>query len=577
MAIQITGTQIKGGEIVNSHIGGSASIADSKLATIATANKVSGSAIQLAGSSGLADSSGLKIAAGGVSNAMLGGSIADSKLSTITTGNKVSGSALQLAGTSAIEDSTGIRLKAATAGDGLNMSSQVMAVNVDDSSIETNGDALRIKASGVTNAMLGGSIANSKLSNSTISGIALGSNLNALSVDDSSIEYSSGSAFNGSAASTVRIKALGVTNAMLGGSIAFAKLADSANIARLDQTETVGAVWAFGGNLPTASANPSSDTQLARKAYVDSVAQGLNVLESVRVATTANVNLANELENGDSIDGVALRTNDRVLVKSQSTGSQNGVYIVQASGAASRSSDLAAGDSAAGIFTFVEEGSTLADCGFVCTTNAKDGSGNVSDTVGTHAIAFSQFSQAGVIAAGNGMSKTGTTLNVGGGNGITANANDIAVDLADVPALQFNVGQGNGLEIKIDSNRGLVKDASGIKVDYDNSTVGIIANKLALKDNSVNFAKLGIMPKSEVLTGVNGSTLAFNLASRVSAADINDFKRVVRVYKNGLRMEYKDSPGTNDEYNISDNGSNTVVTFGGNPASGDVIICFRIS
>ena len=174
------------------------------------------------------NSDALRIKASGVTNAMLAGSIADSKLSQITTSDKVAGSAVELAGTSAFEDSTGLRLKTATAGDGLSMSSQVMAldlneltdatvavgadsfaiidadgnasrkesladyataiagdglaaasgvlaVGVDDSSIETNSDALRIKASGVTNAMLAGSIADSKLNQITTSDKVAGS------------------------------------------------------------------------------------------------------------------------------------------------------------------------------------------------------------------------------------------------------------------------------------------------------------------------------------------------------------------------------------------------------------------
>jgi len=94
--------------------------------------------------------------------------IVDSKLATIATGNKVSGSAVQLNGTSAIEDSSGLRIKAATAGAGLAISSQVMSVGVDDSSIEINSDALRVKATGITNAMLAGSIVNGKLSGPAI-------------------------------------------------------------------------------------------------------------------------------------------------------------------------------------------------------------------------------------------------------------------------------------------------------------------------------------------------------------------------------------------------------------------------
>ena len=136
----------------------------------------------------------------------------------------------------------GIQLAANVAGNGLGLSSGVLSVGVDGSSVELSSDALRVKALGVTNAMLAGSIANAKLANSTISGKALGANLDALAVDDSSIEYSAGSAFNGSAASTIRVKALGVTNAMLAGSIANAKLANS--------SITVGAGQvALGGTL----------------------------------------------------------------------------------------------------------------------------------------------------------------------------------------------------------------------------------------------------------------------------------------------------------------------------------------
>ena len=87
--------------------------------------------------------------------------------------------------------------------------------------------AVSIKSGGVSNTQLAGSIANSKLSNSTISGVALGSNLNNLTVDDSSIELNSGTTFNGSAARTISVKDGGITNDMLAGSIANSKLSNS--------------------------------------------------------------------------------------------------------------------------------------------------------------------------------------------------------------------------------------------------------------------------------------------------------------------------------------------------------------
>ena len=89
--------------------------------------------------------------------------IADTKLATLSTANKVSGSAVQLASTTALENSTGLRLKSAVAGDGLTLSSQALAINVDDASVETSSGSLRVKAAGVTNTMLAGSIAVAKL------------------------------------------------------------------------------------------------------------------------------------------------------------------------------------------------------------------------------------------------------------------------------------------------------------------------------------------------------------------------------------------------------------------------------
>jgi len=97
--------------------------------------------------------------------------------------------------------------------------------NVSSGATIAAGGALTLANTSVTNGMLAGSIANAKLSNSTISGVALGSNLNALTVDDSSIELNSGTTYTGGAARTISVKDSGITNAMLAGSIAISKLA----------------------------------------------------------------------------------------------------------------------------------------------------------------------------------------------------------------------------------------------------------------------------------------------------------------------------------------------------------------
>jgi hypothetical protein len=180
-----------------------------------------------------------------------------------------------------------------------------------------------------------------------------------------------------------------VTNGMIASGIAFAKL--SAPVGAFD----------FGGQTLTNLATPSAASDAATKAYVDAVKTGLDVKDSVRAATTANITLSGT----QTIDGVAVIAGDRVLVKDQSTGSQNGIYVVAAS-AWSRSSDAdLSSEVTAGLFTFVEEGTANADSGWVLTTNN-------AITLGTTALTFAQFSGAGQITAGSGLSKSGNTLSV---------------------------------------------------------------------------------------------------------------------------------------------------------------------
>jgi len=169
---------------------------------------------------------------------------------------------------------------------------------------------------------------------------------------------------------------------------------------------------------------PTDDAHAATKGYVDAARSGLDVKASVRVATTAPVLLASGLENGDTLDGVTLATGDRVLVKDQSTGSENGIYVVQATGAAVRATDAdVSAEVTAGMFTFVAEGTTNADSGWVLTTND-------TVTLGTTALTFAQFSGAGQITAGDGLTKTGNTINAVG----TADRISVSSDAIDIAA-----------------------------------------------------------------------------------------------------------------------------------------------
>jgi len=186
---------------------------------------------------------------------------------------------------------------------------------------------------------------------------------------------------------------------------------------------------------------PSDANDIASKSYVDSSISGLDVKNSVRAATTAAGTLASDFENGDAIDGVTLATGDRILIKDQADASENGVYVVAASGAPSRATDFDSNDEVtSGAFFFIEEGTINGDAGFVLTTNG-------SITLDSTDLTFAQFSGGGQITAGDGMTKTGNTLDVVAGNGITANANNVAVNIDASSALSFNSG---ALDVQID-------------------------------------------------------------------------------------------------------------------------------
>ena len=149
---------------------------------------------------------------------------------------------------------------------------------------------------------------------------------------------------------------------------------------------------------------------LVTKGYVDAVKQALDIKASVHAASTANVSLtagSSGLEAGDTIDGVTLVAGDRVLLKNQTDASENGIYVAVASGGTpARSDDAnASADVTSGMFVWVEEGTANADQGYVLTTN------NVI-TLNTTNLTFTQFSGAGQITAGNGLTKSGNTINV---------------------------------------------------------------------------------------------------------------------------------------------------------------------
>ena len=168
-------------------------------------------------------------------------------------------------------------------------------------------------------------------------------------------------------------------------------------------------------------------TSLASKEYVDAVKTGLDFKDSVRLATTANGTLGSAFANGQSVDGTTLSTGDRILLKNQTTGSENCIYTVNASGAPTRATDFDENaEVTSGAFVFVEAGTQNADSGFVLTTDG-------TITVGSTALAFTQFSGAGSFTAGDGLTRTGNQIDVNDDN-VTIEVNSDAVRIKGIAA-----------------------------------------------------------------------------------------------------------------------------------------------
>lgn len=271
-------------------------------------------------------------------------------------------------------------------------------------------------------------------------------------------------------------------------------------------------------------AEPVNPLDAANKAYVDAARSGLDVKESVHVATTGPVNLATDLNTGDVIDGHTLSTGDRVLVKDQVTASENGIYVVTVSGTAVRATDADDnGEVTGGMFTFVTDGTTNGDTGWVLTT-----SGTI--TVGTTPLTFAQFSGTGQITAGEALEKVGATLNVltdgisihvvgdelsiadgAAGAGLSASAGVLSVALHATGGLEID---GDEVQIKLDGAvNGLITTGDGLALNSNIAGTGLTFTAGTLSVDAINLTSASGGGVVGVLPIANGGTNASDEAT----------------------------------------------------------------
>ena len=297
-----------------------------------------------------------------------------------------------------------------------------------------------------------------------------------------------------------------------------AKAADSA-LSSLSTTVD-GKLNLSGGTLTgalTLSGSPSSDLHAATKAYVDSVAEGLHIHASVVAATTANVALANALENGDALDGITLATGNRILVKNQTTQSENGIYVVQASGQPTRATDFdTALEVDSGDFVFVSGGTVNANTGWVQTSKPA--------TVGTDAITFSQFSGAGTYLAGTGLTLTGNTFSINTATTVDlSTAQSLSNKTIVTPRVQLAMNPQTGTSYTLDladaSNRWVtVSNSSAITVTVPPSvySVGDQINVQQTGSGQITFAQ----GSGVTITSAAGSSSAPKIRSQYGSATV---------------------------------------------------------
>ena len=329
-----------------------------------------------------------------------------------------------------------------------------------------------------------------------------------------------------------------VAGALTGEAVEYDQMNSADNLRlKLDGTDTMSGALDMGSNLISNVTDPATAQDAATKNYVDSVAQGLSAKEACRASSTgSNVIIASELENTDILDGVTLATGDRVLLKDQTAPAENGIYIVSASGAASRSTDfdeISPIDEINGAYVPVSEGTSNSGKFFVQSANVV--------TVDTSPITFVFFN-----AIASGISE---------GPGIKETAGKIEVELAVTSGLEFDAvgdagllqfaSQGNGIAggsgslLSVDpatevagSRASVYIGADGVGIDVDNVTLNHASSTLQIKDDGVSKVKLNADVAGAGLVQAAGGELDIN----VSGTDLEIVTDELRIAADGVNQ-----------------------------------------
>lgn len=288
----------------------------------------------------------------------------------------------------------------------------------------------------------------------------------------------------------------------------------------LDQFGAPAVDLSLNSHKITNLATPTSANDAVNKSYVDALSIGLDVKSSVRAATTVAGTLASSFANASVIDGITLATGDRILIKNQAAPAENGIYVVAASGAPTRSTDCnSSANYLSGVFVFVELGTVNSGAAWVVSTQG-------TITVGTTSVTWVQFSGAIAYSAGSGLTLTTTTFSVNTtGVSTEISGGNVRVK-SSATSGQALLSQGTGAE----ANYGAVNLAGGSSIvtgllpSANLATVAVAQGGTGGVTAAAAKTNLGFTTKFAAAVG-DGSTTSIVVTHNLGTQDV-----IVQVY-----------------------------------------------
>lgn len=270
-------------------------------------------------------------------------------------------------------------------------------------------------------------------------------------------------------------------------------------------------------------ADPSTSTDAVTKQYVDNAIAGLAWKDSVHAASTTNGTLATAFEPGDTLDGVVLAEGDRLLLKNQTDATENGIYVVQASGAPVRTYDADSGSDLVAAAVYVEAGSVNENSAWVCNTSSPI-------VLGLSLITFARYSADQPYFAGSGLSLSDFTFDV------VANGDSIDVGSSGIKLAQAAGGAG----VTVDTS-GHIAVGAGLGISVDTDTVAIDTSVVVRKVS----ASVGNGTATNIAVNHNLGTKDVVVTVRENATDEAVWVDWTATTTNSLTLSFAVAPSTN--------------------------------